>query len=95
MLQLISRRPNQHVAHEESVVGTGADDPHPDPVAHIPAREAVDDVDAIPGVEVVDGTFTVDPPDLRSISECSDIRRRKAREAFPRAEKGKVRMQEA
>ena len=34
------------------------------PVALIPASESIHDIDAVPGVEVVDCTFTVDAPDL-------------------------------
>lgn len=64
VLQLLGRGADQHVAHEEGVVGTGADHAHSYPVALIPACEAVDDVDALTGVEVVDGTLAVDAPDL-------------------------------
>jgi hypothetical protein len=46
------------------MVGTSADDSDIDPVALIPAGIAIDDVDAVARVKVVDGTFTVDPPDL-------------------------------
>jgi hypothetical protein len=35
-----------------------------DAVALIPAGEAIDDVDAFPGVKVINGTFTIDAPDL-------------------------------
>ena len=46
------------------MVGTGADDTDIDTVALIPAGKTVNDVDTIPGVEVVDSTLTVDSPDL-------------------------------
>jgi hypothetical protein len=46
------------------MVGTGADDADAYPVALVPAGEAINDVDAVPGVEVVDSTLTVDTPDL-------------------------------
>lgn len=46
------------------MVGTSADDTNANPVALVPAGEAIDDVDAVPGVEVVDSTLTVDTPDL-------------------------------
>lgn len=65
VLQLLSRRADQHVAHEESVIRAGAHDTDADPVALVPSCEAVDDVDALAGVEVVDGTLAVDAPDLR------------------------------
>jgi hypothetical protein len=64
VLQLSSGRADKHVAHEESVVGTRADNADLDPVALIPAGETIDDVDAVTGVEVVNGTLTVDEPDL-------------------------------
>jgi hypothetical protein len=53
------------------MVGAGADDAHLDAVLLVPAGVAIDDVDAVPGVEVVDGTLTVDFPDLRI--DMSDI----------------------
>jgi hypothetical protein len=46
------------------MVRASADHSYAYPVALIPAGESIDDVDAVPGVEVVDGTFTVDAPDL-------------------------------
>lgn len=64
MLQLLPRRANEHVTHEQRVVGSGADNAHIDPVTVIPACEAIDDIDPISGVEIVDGTFAVDEPDL-------------------------------
>ena len=64
MLELIPCWADQHVAHEEGVVGTGADDADAYPVALVPAGEAIDDVDALPGVEEIDSTLTVDAPDL-------------------------------
>jgi hypothetical protein len=65
-LKLLARRPDQHVAHEERVVGARADDPHADPVLFVPSRVAVHDVDAVPRVEVVDRAFAVDLPHLWS-----------------------------
>ena len=62
------------------MVGASADDPHADAVALIPSCKAVDDVDAVAGVEVVDGTLTVDSPDLDSVLlaiEADEERRKK------------------
>jgi hypothetical protein len=53
------------------MVGTGADDAHADAVALVPAGVPINDVDAIPGVEVVDSTLTVDAPDLAEVSMMS------------------------
>ena len=47
------------------MVGTGADNANVDAVSLVPAGEAIDDVDSVAGVEVVNGTFTVDTPDLQ------------------------------
>jgi hypothetical protein len=46
------------------MVGTGADDTDVNTVALIPAGKAINNVDTIPCVEVVDSTLTVDSPDL-------------------------------
>lgn len=64
VLQLLLGGPDQHVAHEEGMVGAGADNAHADAVALVPAGKAIDDVDAVAGVEVVDGALAVDSPDL-------------------------------
>ena len=63
-LELLAGRADQHVAHEESMVGTGADDADLDAVLLVPAGIAIDNVDAVAGVEVVDGTLAVNLPDL-------------------------------
>jgi hypothetical protein len=46
------------------MVGPSRHDAHIDPVTLIPAGKAIDDINAISSIEIVDGTFTVDPPDL-------------------------------
>ena len=46
------------------MVSTSADNSYAYPVTLIPASKSVNDVDAVPGVEVVNGTLTVDAPDL-------------------------------
>lgn len=64
VLELLTRRADKHVAHEESMVGAGADDTDADTVLLVPAGVTIDDVDAVTGVEVIDGTLAVDLPDL-------------------------------
>lgn len=64
VLKLLASWANQHVAHEEGVVGASADNADANTVALIPAGITVDDIDAVTGVEVVDSTLTVDAPDL-------------------------------
>lgn len=64
MLQLLSRRANKHVAHEQSMVGTGTDDSNSDSVLLIPACVTVDDINSGSGIQVVDSTFAVDFPYL-------------------------------
>jgi hypothetical protein len=66
MFQLFSRRADQHVAHEESMIGAGADHADAYPVALIPSGKSINDIDAVSGVEVVDSTLTVDTPDLET-----------------------------
>jgi hypothetical protein len=64
VLELLASRPDEHVAHEESMVGASADNANVDAVALVPAGETIDNVDAVAGVEVVYGTLAVDTPDL-------------------------------
>ena len=58
--ELLGRGSDQHVVHEQGVVGSGSDDSDLDSVFWVPTREAVEDVDVFPRVQVVDGTFSVD-----------------------------------
>jgi hypothetical protein len=64
VLQLLAARPDEHVAHEESMVGTSADNTDVDAVTLVPAGETIDNVDTVAGVEVVDSTLAVDTPHL-------------------------------
>lgn len=64
VLELLAGGSDKHVAHEESMVGTGADDSDADAVLLVPAGETIDNIDTASGVEVVDSTLTVDLPDL-------------------------------
>ena len=63
-LQVLSCGPDEHVVHKESMVGTSADNPHPNAISLVPSGEPVHDIDAIPGIEIVDGSFTIDSPHL-------------------------------
>lgn len=64
VLELRSLRADKHVAHEQGVVGTRADDADLDLVLLVPSCVTVDNVDAVPCVEVVNGSLAVDLPDL-------------------------------
>ena len=65
MLQLFSAGSDEHISHEESMVGTGADHADVNSVLLIPAGISVYHVDSVAGVKVVDGSFAVDLPDLQ------------------------------
>lgn len=67
VFELLTRRADEHVPHEQSMVGASADDTDADSVLLVPASIAINDVDAVAGVEVVDSTLSVDLPDLKSI----------------------------
>jgi hypothetical protein len=47
------------------MIGASADNANAYPVALVPSSKSINDIDAVPGVEVVDGTLTVDTPDLK------------------------------
>ena len=68
VLELFSRWSDKHIVHEEGMVGTGADNSDVDAVTLVPAGEAIDNVDSVTSVEVVDGTLAVDTPHLRIIT---------------------------
>lgn len=46
------------------MVGTSTDNADFDSVAFIPAGKAIDDINSVSGVQVVDGAFAVDSPNL-------------------------------
>lgn len=71
-LELLAGRADQHVAHEQRMVGPGAHHPHADSVPLIPARISINHVDSVSCVEIVDGAFSVDAPDLL-MSACEDF----------------------
>jgi hypothetical protein len=53
------------------VICAGADNADAYPVALVPTGKSIDDIDAVPGVEVVNRTFAVDTPDLiMSLAKC-------------------------
>lgn len=64
VLQVFSLRSDEHVAHEESMVGTSTDNPDSDAVLLVPSCEAVDDIDAVSCVQVINSSLSVDFPDL-------------------------------
>lgn len=76
------------------MVGTRADNSDSNSVFLVPAGIAIDDVNAVSGVQVINGTFAVDSPDL-----CADISdaliggsREKHGEHVMEGQHGKVRM---
>ena len=46
------------------MIGTCTDDTNTDAVTLVPAGKAINDIDAVASVQVIDGTLTVDTPDL-------------------------------
>lgn len=64
VLELLGGGSDQHVSHEQSVVGSGTDNSHLDSVLGVPAGVGVHNVDSLSGVEVVDSSLSVDEPRL-------------------------------
>jgi hypothetical protein len=46
--------------HEQSVICTRTDDPDLDAILRIPSSKAIEHVDELPGIQVVDRAFAVD-----------------------------------
>ena len=83
LVEFVQRGPDQHVVHEEGVVGAAAQHADLQPAGWIPAGVAVAHVDLVPRVEVVDGPLAVQqegvvvdgmvdrsPPDIRLRCRC-------------------------
>ena len=54
---------DEHVSHEETMVGSGTDDSDFDSVARIPPGISIKDVNSRAGIEVIDCSLTIDLPD--------------------------------
>lgn len=65
MLELLGRRADEHVSHEQGMIGAGTDDSNADSVLLVPAGIAIDDVYPCSRIEIVDSAFAIDFPDLR------------------------------
>lgn len=73
VLELLPGRADEHIPHEQGMVCSGAYDADIDTIPLVPSCEAVDDVDSVSGVEVVDGAFPVDFPDLPGTNGLAEI----------------------
>lgn len=81
VLKIFAIRADKHVAHEKSVVGTSTDDSDLDLVLLVPSCVTVDDVDAVSCVEVINGTLSVNSPDLQIELSAIDSQHNKIRAA--------------
>lgn len=70
VFELLGSWSDQHVVHEQGVVGSRCDDSDLDSVLGIPTGETVKDVDVFTGIQVIDGSFTVD---LESVLVHGDV----------------------
>src|SRR2546421_5898894 len=50
VLQLFSRGADEHITHEQGVVGSSGNDSNIDPVTLIPSSKAINDIDAVSSV---------------------------------------------
>ena len=55
------------------MVSAGTNDSDIDSVLRIPPSKAIDDIDAVACVQVVDSSFTIDLPDLQVEEESASI----------------------
>ena len=46
------------------MIRSGTNNAHTDAVPHIPTSKTINDIDSIAGIQVVDGPFSIDSPDL-------------------------------
>ena len=66
--ELFTGRSDKHISHEESMVSSGTNNSNSDTVFLVPSCISINDVDTISCVEIIDGSFTVDSPDLLQVS---------------------------
>jgi hypothetical protein len=71
MFEVFAFRADKHVTHEESMVGTSTNDSDLNSVFLVPASKSIDNIDAVPGVQVINGTFSVDSPNLNEKTQIS------------------------
>lgn len=81
MLQLLPRWAYEHVPHEQSMVGTGADNTNIDSVALIPSGISIDNVYTISRVQIIYRTLPIYLPDLETRGWCQQ--KGEARELYP------------
>lgn len=62
--KLFPRGTDEHIAHEQSMIGSSANNAHADPVSLIPASVAINDIYSVTSIQVVDSTLSVDSPYL-------------------------------
>ena len=58
--EFLARRADQHRVHEERVIRPRADDAHLDAILRVPAGEAIEAVEPLARVEVVEGALAID-----------------------------------
>lgn len=66
MLELFPRWSDEHVSHEQSMIGSRANNSNIDPITFIPAGKAINHINSVPSVQIVDCAFPVDLPHLGS-----------------------------
>ena len=57
------------------MIRSSANNSHTDPVPLIPASIAINDIDPVAGIQVVNGAFSIDSPDLGSYCQKRGLKR--------------------
>ena len=70
-LDLLGARANEHLFHEQGVIGPGADDSDLDLIKRVPTAPTVNDEEVGSTVEVVDGPLSVDFVSFRTDGDVS------------------------
>jgi hypothetical protein len=72
-LKICSIRPDEHIAHEQSIVGAGTiandADADPDSVRLVPPRKSIDNIDTISCIGLVNGSVAINTPHLHMRSK--------------------------
>ena len=74
VVQFFPRWADEHVSHEQGMVGSGADNSNIDPIAFVPAGITVNHINTVSGVQIINCTFPVDFPHLSYAGSAYEFR---------------------
>lgn len=85
MFELFPRWTDEHVSHEQGMVGSGADNSNIDPIALVPAGITINHINAVSCIQIIDCALPVDFPHLLYVESANQLPMRTRADASPTA----------